>query len=373
MEDLLEHRSIRAVGMLFGTIVGVGVFGLPAVFGRSGYFVGLLELLIMGVVMVILFLMFAEITVQTPGKHRFVAYMHRFLGPWGARVAAVSILASMFGALLAFLIIGGSFLSELTSLNPFFSTLVLAGVVSIPVYIGMTFVSRLEVIVIGVMLFLYGILIVVSLPSFSWAHLAPTSPQGFENLLAPYGVLLFALSGFGAIPEMHDILGRSFKRLPRILISGYLLIIGFYALFTFAILGATGALVSEDSIGGLALATHPAVGILGSVLGLVSVFSIFTILATELMETIRLDFRIKQTPAWILTIGIPLFLFVIGFREFIGILGFVGSVFSGFCGILVILAYRKIDRNKIKNIRFPTIVSLIVGLVFVFGILIEIF
>jgi len=183
LEELLAHKTLRAVGTLFGTIVGVGVFGLPAVFGRAGFFVGFCELLLLGVVMVILFLMYAELTMQMPGKHRFVAYIHQFLGPWGGKMAAVSILASMFGALLAFLIIGGTFLSELTPLDPFFSTLVLAVIVSVPVYLGMSFVSRLEVIVIGTMLLLYGILIIISLPSFSFANSAAliTAARGISS------------------------------------------------------------------------------------------------------------------------------------------------------------------------------------------------
>ncbi|MDG1950529.1 MAG: aromatic amino acid transport family protein, partial [bacterium] len=60
-------RFLRSVGMMIGAIVGVGVFGLPYAFSQSGFPLGIIELIVVGGLLVIMQLMFAEVAVQTPG------------------------------------------------------------------------------------------------------------------------------------------------------------------------------------------------------------------------------------------------------------------------------------------------------------------
>lgn len=374
MQKFWQRNEVRAVGILIGTVVGVGLFGLPYVFGQAGFLIGLGELLGLSVIMIILFLMYAEITVQTPGRHRFITYIERYLGRNGRRLASLTFITSMFGSLLAFLIIGSTFLSSLLSIGAPSAALLLLVIIGALISGGLPFVSRLEVLVVGTMLALYAILILVALPSVRLENLTSLPASGAAVLL-PYGVIIFALSGFGAIPEMHDLLERQYRRLPRVLLTGYGLIVGLYALFSLAVLGASGPMVSPEAISGLAIAVHPIFIVLGSILGIISVLSVFTTVAMELQATLKIDFRLPRPIAWALTIGIPGGLYLIGLREFINVIGFIGGVLAGISALLVILAYEKLKRTagcqEKKCFRLPTAVSVVVGAAFIFGIVIE--
>lgn len=376
MQRIWENRSVRAVGTLFGTVVGVGLFGLPYVFSRSGFLLGLLELVVLSVVMIVLFLMYAEITVQTEGKHRFVTYMQRYLGPVGKHVAAAAFLFSMFGSLLAFTIVGGQALASLSGWSEVASTFILLAVVALVIYHGIPFVSRLEVWIVAMILILYALLVLLSLTQFDAQNLL-TPPANFSDAVLPYAVIIFALSGFGAIPEMHDILDREYRRLPKVLVCGYLLIISLYVGFTLAILGAVGQSVSPSALSSLPLITSsPFVLFAGSILGIIAVFSVFSVTATELMATLRIDFRLPKPAAWGLTVGTPALLYGLGVRTFIDVLGIVGGIFAAVSGTLVVLAYERMKRTKgcekKKCFRLPAVASYLVMAAFLVGAVIEI-
>jgi amino acid permease len=54
-----DVKLLRAVGMMIGAIVGVGVFGLPYAFAQSGVALGLVWLIAIGGLLTCLQLMFA--------------------------------------------------------------------------------------------------------------------------------------------------------------------------------------------------------------------------------------------------------------------------------------------------------------------------
>ena len=70
----LNVPFLRSVGLMIGAIVGVGVFGLPYAFAQSGVGIGLLELLVLGGCLTVLQLMFAEVVMATPDRHRLMRH-----------------------------------------------------------------------------------------------------------------------------------------------------------------------------------------------------------------------------------------------------------------------------------------------------------
>src|SRR3989338_4596065 len=105
----------RSLGMMIGAIIGVGIFGLPYAFAQSGFAIGLLELFILGSFLTILQLMFGEVVVQTPGTHRLVSYIGLYLGPVWKWVALLAFDLGIWGAMLAYMVVGGEFLHALLS------------------------------------------------------------------------------------------------------------------------------------------------------------------------------------------------------------------------------------------------------------------
>ncbi len=377
MLKVLEGRSFRAVLLMTSGVVGVGVLGLPYVMSQSGYLVGFLQLVLITMVMVIIALMYAEITVQTEGKHRFVAYIGRFLGERGRKVATFAFLFSTLGGLTAFVILSGEALSSVThgALTPFWASITVTVAVALIAFQGLFFVSKIASWAIGFILIFYVALIVAALPSLQVPHMTVIG-ESWRELLMPYGVLIFSLAGMGVIPEVHDLLGRQVKKLSGAIMVSYAMIFVLYAVFPLAMIGALGDRVSSVALTDLPQIVSAPLATVGTLLGCLSVASIFLVLSWELIATLTIDFKLSKPLAWLTTFGVPLILFFLGVREFIDTIGFVGSIFGGTTGILVILAYEKLKRTRgceqHKCFRLPTSISMIVGAAFLFGILIEI-
>ena len=367
----------RSLGMMIGAIIGVGIFGLPYAFAQSGFAIGLLELFILGSFLTILQLMFGEVVVQTPGTHRLVSYIGLYLGPVWKWVALLAFDLGIWGAMLAYMVVGGEFLHAL--LSPLLGgseslyAYVVAVVASIFIFGGLKFVSRIEVLIIGILLFLFLFIILTSLPHIQWSHYTTLTISKF---FVPYGVILFALSGLGIIPELKEVLGNDRKHLlGSVIISGMTFILFLYALFSFAIVGVTGSATTMTGFEGLIVTLGQTFAIVTALLGSMTIFSIYLVLGIELLNTFKFDFHRSHRFSWVFVCVVPILLFYLGFREFIGIISFVGGVFGGILGILVALMYWVMRRSggckTHQCINFPAPLTWVLIAVFSLGIIIE--
>lgn len=371
-------KFLRGMSMMLGGIVGVGVFGLPFAFAQSGLAIGLLELLFVGGLLCILQLMFAEVVIQTPGHHRTIYYIENCLGRLWKPVAAIVLSLSMWGAMLAYMIVGGEFVSMLFSplieIPASFFSYALAIVIACFVWGGLKAAVRIEWFIMVSLLFLFVFVILASLPEM---HLANFFTFDSARAFVPYGVILFALSGIGIVPEMKDVFGNQHKRLlSHAIVISMSIIIVLYALFAIAVVGVTGADTTPVAFYGLVSIFGNSFLVVATVLGSLTVASIYMILGIELLNTFKFDFHLRHTTAWLLVCIVPIIFFALGLREFIEIIGFVGSVLGGTLAILIAVSYWKM-KTKMKCadhhcINFPAPFTwLLVGL-FSIGIIMEI-
>lgn len=368
----------RSIGTMIGAIVGVGVFGLPYAFAQSGFLPGLVMLLLMAVLLTTMQLMFAEVVVQTGGNHRLVGYIREYFGKGWGRFSVTVLSVSMWGAMVAYMIVGGRFLHVLVSpvlggTETFYAIFV--GVVAgLLVYRGIVFAAKLEATIVIVLLFLFTFITIVSLPEITFSNLSFINS---ENLLFPYGVILFAFAGIGIVPEMRYILGKKQEtNLPFAIILGMLIILAIYAAFTFSVVGVTGASTTQAAFDGLVPVFGQSFLVIGAVLGTITILSIYMILGVQLMNIFRYDFEVKKRQAWGLVAIVPIALYLIGFQEFIQLIGFVGGVLVGIIGILIVLTYERMRKSPIckkhKCLDLPHILSWLIAFVFLAGIVMQI-
>jgi len=103
------RKEVLALSTLVGTIVGVGIFGLPYAFVRSGYLVGVGYLAVLGCVMLVLHLIYGEVILRTEKNMRFFGYARWYLGKWSEIPTGISTTIGILGALLAMYWSAGSF------------------------------------------------------------------------------------------------------------------------------------------------------------------------------------------------------------------------------------------------------------------------
>lgn len=370
---------LKSVGMMIGAIVGVGVFGLPYAFAQGGFSLGLLELLFLGGMLVVLQLMLGEIVVQTPGHHRLVNYMGIYLGPVWKWVTLVAMSFGVWGAMLAYMLVGGSFLHLLLSPvlggEPAVYSYALAAIASLLIFGGLLLASKIEYIIVGALLFLFTFIILASVPQVDVSHYTTLN---LENFFIPYGVILFSLSGMGIVPELKDVLGRKHQRLlSPVIVTGMAVILTLYVLFAASVVGVTGENTSSMAFEGLVGPLGDTFRIVATLLGSLTIISIYMILGIELLNTFKFDFDFRHRTAWLLVCAVPVILFVFGLREFVDIIGFVGSVFGGVLGILVALSYWSMRRRGICQthhcINFPAPLTWLIISIFAAGIFFEVF
>src|SRR3989338_1013251 len=99
-----KHRQLIATMMLVGTIVGAGILALPYVLAKAGFLYGLVLIVLLGGALLMLNLFMGEVVLRTKEQHQLTGYAEKYLGPWGKRVMAVSLLFLGYGALTAYLI-----------------------------------------------------------------------------------------------------------------------------------------------------------------------------------------------------------------------------------------------------------------------------
>ena len=368
-------RIIYSLAILSGTIIGAGLFSLPYIASQVGILVILGYFFILGGIVIILHLLFAEVALETPDFLRLPGYARIYLGKWGEKIAIFSVIFGFWGTILVYLIIGGQFLSKL--LSPLMGgstnlyTLLYFIFGATLIFFGIKTIAKVELI--GLVLFF----IVLAVIFFQGSHYLKIENLslfgGWQRslLFLPFGPILFSLWGASLIPEIEEMLGGKKRVLKKIVPIAIFIPMIAYLIFIFLILGICGEKVSREAVSGLQ-------GFLGNsiiyysllLFGILDTFTSFIALGLTLKKVFWYDLKIPKNLSWVLTCSIPLSLFLIGFHDFIKIIGLVGGVMIGIEGILIILMYqicKKIPRHSM--VFFST--SLLV-LIFILGIIYEI-
>src|SRR3990167_5638773 len=100
MGILKNKKFLYATAALIGTMVGIGVFGIPFAFSKAGFLVGLFFLLFIGFITVVLDLMYGEIVLRTEKVHQIAGYTHKYLGPWFKKLIFFSVSLALYSGLL---------------------------------------------------------------------------------------------------------------------------------------------------------------------------------------------------------------------------------------------------------------------------------
>lgn len=368
----MNTSLFRASAMLFGTIIGAGVLGVPYVVAKSGFLTGLLTIVVLGVAMLILNLFFSEVILRTPGNHQIPGYAEKYLGRWGKRIMLFAMLFGVYGALVAYLIGEGEALSAIFGFSPLAFSLVFFVISAILVYIGLKAISRSEMIfssvVIALVLIISGVAIFSS--GFDVSNL---SNFNIANVMIPYGVVLFAFLGTAAIPEMKEVLVKDKKNLKKAILIGSLIPLVLYVLFALACVGVTGLNTSEVATVGLGEVLGQSVVIFGNLFAIFAMFTSFLTLALAMKEIYMYDYNMNPIHSWLLTMFIPLVIFLLGAKSFVGVIDITGAFSGGLTGIILVLMFWRAGKLNQRHPEFMLdkrfLLGLLLILIFMIGIL----
>jgi len=339
---------IYPVATLSGAIVGAGIFSLPYLTLKVGFWIMLAYFLVLGTLVILIHLFFGELSLKTPDLKRFPGFARLHLGKWGEKIALISDVLGIYGAILAYLVVGGEFLTELFSPilggNSLIYTLFYFSLGALLIYFGIRLISQVELFAL---ISFFLILISMFFKGFSHFEIKNLFPSpDFSQFFLPYGPLLFSFWGAALIPEAEEMLKGKKELLKKVIFIATLIPIIIYLLFIFLILGITGKETTESALIGLRNFLGNEIVSLALFFGVLTTFTSFIALGLTLKNVFCYDLKMNKNSAWLITCFFPLILFLIGIKKFISVISFVGGIMLGIDGILILLMYQKIKPER---------------------------
>jgi len=377
----MYKNIILPASLLAGTITGAGMFALPYVFGKAGILIGIFYLAVFSLVFVIIHLMYGDIILRTGENHRFSGYAGIYLGTKGKWLAFLTSVVGMLFVLTVYLVLSISFFNLFASAAGFFDVyklLLFWFTGSLAVFIGINRLAISEFLItagiaaIIATIFVYGLIgdsgKIFSAPLFN-----------LNNIFLPYGAVLFSLSGRVAVPALLGYFRRNNcqqikAKIPIIL--GSLAPALIYLLFVFGILSLSET-VSEDAISGLFNRLPALILRFLGILGLICLWSSYIVIGRDIKKSLEHDLKFSGILAGFIVIAVPLFLYFLGFQNFLGLVALVGGIFISMEGILIVLIWLKarranIERQEIFLKKINPLVVYFLLLIFVGGMIYEI-
>ncbi|MFH1423857.1 MAG: aromatic amino acid transport family protein [Candidatus Nealsonbacteria bacterium] len=367
-------KLLKAVSIFVGMVIGAGIFGLPYIINKSGIIPGFFYFLVLGGVVLLIHLFFGEAFLRTKESCRLPGLAQKYLGTWGKVFVMMSVVSGLVGALLVFLILSADFLKILLSPFSSFSAVQLVAIfwviMSCLIFRGVKIIASIELVTNIIFFLTAAIILFFCLPRFDFQNIAVFN---FSNAFLPFGVVLFSLIGWSAIPEIIDFLKtpREKKKIKKTIILATAITVPFYLIFTLAVLGVVGEGVSQDALSSLAPFLGPKIIFLAVLAALVTLTDSILVLGLYLKSTFVYDLKLSNRLATAVACGAPFLLFLIGFRDFIGTLGFVGTVVGVIEGIAIILIFKRAKKlgNRVPeySLKVPSLLLYLLIVVLILG------
>lgn len=366
----------KAILLVAGSIIGAGIFGLPAAFAEVGFWPGTILFFFLAGIVMATHLMYAEVILATKKKMRLTGYAQEGLGKFGFRLATLSYPLQLIGACIAYIILGGEFIQILMQQ---------VGVgIALPVWqlgfwalgalivlYSLRFVSLFESWATTFLLLAIVIAVVVSFPFVEFANIELGNP---DKWFLPFGIFLFSLSGLSIMSEAVEIAGRKRMHAYGAVSIGTIIAALFSWVFGVTIyLAARGYRIET---------THDLISVLPAgwewlipILGFLAVITSFIAISEDLEATLHTDYKLKPKMASAIAIFTPLILFILITRDFLATISFVGSVFVGLNAIIVCLLTWKVVthyKNTVARVT-ASVFTVFVMSVFIFGVVLKLF
>ncbi|MFH1714214.1 MAG: aromatic amino acid transport family protein [Candidatus Nealsonbacteria bacterium] len=375
-----SKNLIFTSSILIGTIVGAGIFGIPYVVSRSGIIPGFFYLIFLGAALLLIHLFYGEVILRTKDRHHLPALAEKYLGKKGKVLITISTFVGMTGVLLAYTILGGEFLkiifSSFTVVSSFHLSLFFLASLSYFVFRGIKIIAPTELVTNFIFFSILFVIFFFALPEINFNNFVLFNlPQSF----LPYGVILFSLIGFPAMPVVGGILNNpgDKKNLRAALTFSFIVVVLIYIIFVSVVVGVSGKGTSPETLQGLIPFFGPKIIIFGALAAIITLVDSFLTIALSFKNTMVYDYKISKLSAFIIACGLPLALFLLGFRSFIGTIGFVGTIIGAIEGIAIILIFKnaktKGDKEPEYKVNVSRFVLYLLIMVFVLGAVSQIF
>lgn len=362
---------VYAISVLAGTIIGVGLFSLPYLTLQVGWLTILLYFVVLGSLITLLHILFGELVLKTPDHKRLPGIAEYYYGKAGKIFTLISHSVGLFGAMLAYIIVGGGFFRELLlsadidiSLTLALSIFLMLG--GLIMFLGSSALNKIQFIgILGFFLAIAG-LTWIGWDKISVANIFARNGHTV-SWFAPYGAIMFSLWGATMIPQVEDILGKNKKYMTKVIITSITLSAIVYLFFIVVVLGISGSEATPSALISLGDQLGQGAEALILIFGLITTFTSFVAIGTTLTQVLEFDLNITKIISWLITLFLPLTFYLSGVKDFLEVVVFLGSVLLAIDGLNILFLYHKgISKTTIWRhfIIFILAVMLLGGIIY---------
>jgi amino acid permease len=347
-----------AVATLFGAITGAGFFAVPYAIAHAGAVTFLVYLPILVAIQIFLLLLFARLILSTKSAHRLPGYVGVYAGRKYKSVVSFFSLISGYGTLLAYIILGGIFLSGL--LAPHFGgslilySLALFTIEGLIVFADIKLISGTELVLGSFLIVVVGLIAAKSFFHLDWQNYLTLN---WRQSLLPYGPIFFAVSGDTAIPEVCRLLKDEKQKIKSAIVWGTILPSVVLAIFVLTIVGVTGLKTSPDTISGLRGIFGSGIITLTLVLGVITILTSALVMMQSVREIFWWDFRINKNISWVFAFILPIILFLFNFTNLTAVISITGAVMGGILGVVLVLLFPIMEKRPEQKSVLRTAIS----------------
>lgn len=354
-------------------MIGAGIFGIPFVFAQAGFLVGTIFFVILASIMFLLNLMYAEIIERTRGTHRFIGYVNIYFGEKFKKLISFSVVVGVYGTLLAYILLANIFFNALfgdIAPHNFLWGFLFWIFLSLGVVKGIKTIAKAEVVMLVLLIITLLVIILRGFPMIDFSNFATIN---LSNLFLPYGVILFALGGISAVPEMKALIKKNDKTFRNAIIAGFLISVLIMYIFTIVIFGVSGEGTSRDAISGLLPYLGSFMVYAGAIFGLLAITTSYLVIGTNLKESYMYDWKMKKIWSNLLIVVVPISLALFGLRNFITVIGATGAILGAFNGSIIVWMFTRAKKQRQKKPSFELkipifILALVVAALIVGGL-----
>ena len=369
----MDKKFLATAFTLTGSIIGAGFLGIPYVVAQSGFAIGVFWIIFLGIIITYLLLCASEATLRTKKDHQLVGLAQKYLGKKGKWAMLCVAIFGIYSALLAYLIGEGQSLAMLfTNSTTHAGGFVLVFWIALTLLLreGLRTLKKVETYGVIVVIIVFISITFKLLPQINIQNLTTIH---YANFFTPFGVILFALIGFSAIPELRMIAKGQEKIVKNAVILGATIPILAYLLFAAVFVGVLGTNVPQVATLGL--------GNLVILLGVFTMFTSYFVLSFALLDLFRLDLKFKKRESYALVTIIPLLLYLFldrfGQLNFIQVLGIGGTISGGLTAMLILLIAKKAKEKGERKPEFSIPVNwpiiIVVAIIFLLGLFTQLF
>ena len=323
----MRHEQLsfwQATSLMVGAGVGAGIMAVPYLAARTGFAELAIVLVVAYGATCLVHLLLAEVSFRTPGDLQLIELIRLYLlrGPrwaWLVWLSFILLAIAFLAALAAYVIASAEIVASATGIPLGVAELLVYGVSAGVVFFGLGAVGWFERLGAAA-LFAFAIALLVGAAGVPF-HLPVAPAGGWSELLAVFGLVMYAYATYFSVPQVVKGLGQQRRLAARAIVAGLGLNGLLMAIIALVALGVSSE-VTEVAAVGIADSLGPWAGSVGSLFILVALITTYWSVSLALADIVRERTRIRPRPAWLVA-TLPslliLYLGVWGFLEWLSL------------------------------------------------------